>query len=136
MGSSRQMMSGGALFAVLVVVALAVATTETEAVTCGDVFRAITPCVQYLQNGSGPPPAPCCQGASALASSVTSKADKQTVCNCLKSAAKNMKVNLQLAKTLPGYCKISFPYPMDPNVDCSTSVRIYIHTYMSYFDCH
>lgn len=116
------MMSGGALFAVLVVVVAAMAATETEAVTCGDVVKAIKPCVPYLQNGSGLPPAPCCQGASALASSITTKADKQTVCNCLKSASKTIKVNLQLAKALPGNCKISFPYPMDPNVDCSTSV--------------
>ena len=89
------------------------------AITCSDVIKDLRPCINYLRSGSGAPPSPCCDGASSLASAATTTADKQTACNCLKSAAKSISLKPELAKALPGNCGITLPFQVDPNVDCS-----------------
>ncbi|KAL2491447.1 Non-specific lipid-transfer protein 8 [Abeliophyllum distichum] len=111
----------------LVVLLVAIFTTHLllapslsdAAITCSDVIKDVKPCITYLKSGSGKPPADCCTGASNLVSSATSTADKQAVCNCLKNAAKNININPELAKSLPGNCGFSLPYPISPTVDCS-----------------
>ncbi|KAK4416156.1 Non-specific lipid-transfer protein 8 [Sesamum alatum] len=102
--------------ATLVVVLLVAPAT---AITCSDVIKDLQPCVNYLKSGSGAPPAACCAGASNLASTATTTADKQTACSCLKSAAQNISLKPELAKSLPGNCGISLPFEVSPNVDCS-----------------
>ncbi|XP_073023258.1 non-specific lipid-transfer protein 8-like [Primulina eburnea] len=88
-------------------------------ISCSDVIKDIQPCINYLKSGSGLPPAPCCAGASNLASTATTSADKQTACSCLKNASKNINLKPELAKSLPGNCGISLPFAVSPNVDCS-----------------
>ncbi|KAG8363541.1 hypothetical protein BUALT_Bualt19G0033100 [Buddleja alternifolia] len=88
-------------------------------ITCSDVIKDIRPCLNYLKSGSGAPPAPCCSGASNLASSATTTADKQTACNCLKNASKNTNLKPELAKALPKNCGISLPFEVSTTVDCS-----------------
>lgn len=89
------------------------------ALTCNDVIKDLKPCIEYLKNGSGAPPSPCCAGAATLASAATTTADKQTACTCLKNVSNNIKVNSGLAKSLPANCGITLPFEVSPNVDCS-----------------
>ncbi|PSS10049.1 Non-specific lipid-transfer protein like [Actinidia chinensis var. chinensis] len=98
---------------------LALLLSPASAITCSDVIRDMSPCVSYLKSGSGMPPAPCRTGAQAIASAATTT-DKQTACNCIKSASKQMNVNPSLVKALPGNCRISLGFTLDPNIDCST----------------
>lgn len=107
------------LLLLLVVVA---PLSSNAAITCSDVIKDLRPCVSYLQSGSGKPPSPCCAGVSALSSAATTTADKQTACNCIKNASKNLKVNTGLAQALPGNCGVSLPYTVSPTVDCSKYV--------------
>ncbi|GFP91408.1 non-specific lipid-transfer protein 1 [Phtheirospermum japonicum] len=94
-------------------------STPAAAITCSDVIKQLSPCVNYLKSGSGAPPVPCCKGASSLASAAKSKADKQTACGCLKTAANSIKPKLELAMSLPGKCGVSLPFEVSPSVDCS-----------------
>lgn len=88
-------------------------------IECSDVLKDLRPCVNYLVNGSGMPPAACCSGASNLASSASTSADRKAACDCLKTAAQKLNPNPKLAKDLPGNCKISLPFTVSPSVDCS-----------------
>ncbi|WCJ19047.1 Non-specific lipid-transfer protein [Euphorbia peplus] len=108
-----------AMAPLLLVLLLSLAMSSEAAISCSDVMKDLRPCVKYLVNGSGAPPAACCAGASALASAATTTPDKQAACACIKSAAKQINPNAQLAQALPTNCGISFPYTVSPNVDCS-----------------
>ncbi|KAG8391352.1 hypothetical protein BUALT_Bualt01G0178900 [Buddleja alternifolia] len=89
------------------------------AITCSDVTRYLRPCDSYLRSGTGMPPAACCSGASSLARTATSKADRQAACTCVKNAAKRINVKPELAKSLPRNCGISLPFEISPAVDCT-----------------
>ncbi|XVF10980.1 hypothetical protein REPUB_Repub07fG0229700 [Reevesia pubescens] len=106
-----------ALAAVMLILLLAPASYA--AISCSVVIKDLRPCVSYLVNGSGKPPAACCSGISALASAASSSADKKAACECIKSASKSMKPKTQLAQALPGNCGITLPVAISPNVDCS-----------------
>ncbi|EOY24090.1 hypothetical protein QUC31_008585 [Theobroma cacao] len=108
-----------ALAAVCLLLLLAAAPASDAAISCSDVIKDLRPCVNYLVNGTGKPPSACCAGASALASAASSSSDKKAACECIKSAAKNMKPNAQLAQALPANCGINLPVTIAPNVDCS-----------------
>ncbi|XAR63370.1 hypothetical protein NMG60_11023282 [Bertholletia excelsa] len=101
-------------------VILLLAPASEAAISCSDVIRDMRPCVSYLQGGGGKPPQACCDGAKTLASAAATKADRQTTCNCLKSASKGMNVNPGLVKALPGNCGINLGFSIDPSTDCST----------------
>lgn len=94
-------------------------TASEAAISCSDVVNDLKPCLNYLVNGSGKPPAACCSGVSTLASAATTSDDKKTACNCIKSAAKNVKLKTDLAQALPQNCGISLPFTVSPSVDCS-----------------
>ncbi|KAJ8770004.1 hypothetical protein K2173_009087 [Erythroxylum novogranatense] len=111
--------SSATTMAALVMLLLLLAPASKAAISCSDVLKDLRPCVGYLQNGSGNPPASCCAGASALASATTTTADKKTACNCIKTAANKINPNPQLAQGLPGNCGINLPFAVSPNVDCS-----------------
>ena len=112
------MRTSGAL-AAIVLLFLLISSTSEAAISCSDVVKDLRPCVSYLSSGSGKPPAACCSGAKALAAAATTSADKKTACNCIKSSAKSMKINSQLAQALPGNCGISVAISISPNADCS-----------------
>ncbi|XP_052194074.1 non-specific lipid-transfer protein 1-like [Diospyros lotus] len=110
-----------AAFMFIPLLVLLLATTSMAAITCNVVITDLQPCVTYLQgSGSGKPPADCCNGVRALASAAATTADRQAACNCIKTASKNVNINLALAKALPGNCGINLGYTIDPSVDCST----------------
>ncbi|CAL9003980.1 unnamed protein product [Prunus brigantina] len=98
---------------------LLLATVSEATITCSDVTNDLRPCLSYLVNGSGKPPAACCTGASALASAASTPADKKAACGCIKSAAQKINLKVQLAQALPGNCGINLPFTISPNTDCS-----------------
>ncbi|XP_057458333.1 non-specific lipid-transfer protein 8-like [Lotus japonicus] len=105
-------------FSALVLLMLLVSASEA-AISCSDVIKDLKPCVSYLVSGSGKPPVACCSGAKALASAVSTSEDKKAACNCIKSTAKSIKMNSQLAEALPGNCGINTPISVSPDADCS-----------------
>ncbi|RWR73731.1 non-specific lipid-transfer protein 8 [Cinnamomum micranthum f. kanehirae] len=111
--------SGTVIIASAIVVLLVFMPTSEAAVQCSDVVKNLRPCLSYLQNGSGKPPAACCTGANNLNSAATTSADKQAICNCIKTATQKIKGNDAVAKALPGNCGISLPVPISRTIDCS-----------------
>lgn len=105
--------------AVFVLLCFLAAASEAT-ISCNDVNKDLRPCVSYLVNGSGKPPASCCSGVSALASAASTTADKKAACECIKSAAKNVKIKTDLAQALPQNCGISLSFTISPSTDCST----------------
>ncbi|XP_022738260.1 non-specific lipid-transfer protein 8-like [Durio zibethinus] len=103
---------------VAVMLLLLLASASNAAISCSDVIKDLRPCVNYLVNGTGKPPAACCAGASAASSS----ADKKAACECIKSVAKNINPKSQLAQALPSNCGINLPVTVSPTVDCSNYV--------------
>ncbi|XP_077213396.1 non-specific lipid-transfer protein 8-like [Tasmannia lanceolata] len=104
--------------AALVLLLLLIPTYEA-AIQCSDVLKDLTPCLNYLINGNGKPSQACCGGVSKLAASASTSADRKAVCTCIKSAAQQMHPNSGAAQALPGSCRISLPFAVSPNVDCS-----------------
>ncbi|MGL8333403.1 non-specific lipid-transfer protein, partial [Salmonella sp. NW596] len=97
-----------------------VAAPCAEAITCGQVASSLTPCIAYLRSGGAVPP-PCCSGVKSLNAAAKTTPDRQTACNCLKSAAGSISgLNLNLASGLPGKCGVNIPYKISPSTDCST----------------
>lgn len=98
---------------------LVLAPAAEAVIACSDVIKDLRPCVNYLVNGTGMPPAACCSGATNLAAAASTSADKKAACDCIKNAAKKLNPNPQLAKDLAGNCKISLPFTVSIDVDCS-----------------
>ncbi|GMN64123.1 hypothetical protein TIFTF001_033199 [Ficus carica] len=115
--------------AIFVLLLLLVATSEA-AISCSDVAKDLRPCVNYLVNGSGKPPVPCCAGASALASAAVSSADKKAACECIKTTSKSLKIKADLAQALPQNCGISLAFTISPNLDCSKYESHYLKTWL------
>ncbi|KAJ1377257.1 Plant lipid transfer protein/Par allergen [Sesbania bispinosa] len=114
----KLLLSSGAIAAIVVLILVA-STSSEAAISCSDVIKDLRPCVSYLVSGNGQPPAACCSGAKALASAASTSEDKKAVCNCIKSTAKSVKINSQLAQALPGNCGINLPISVSPDADCS-----------------
>jgi hypothetical protein len=87
--------------------ALLGATTAHAAVSASDVVKDLKPCVNYLANGSGKPPAACCAGAKALTAELTTTADQKAALNVLRRLDKSGFVDKQAFGALPGNCGIS-----------------------------
>ena len=67
---------------------LVLAPAAEAVITCTDVIKDLRPCLNYLVNGTGTPPAACCAGATNLASAASTSADKKAACDCIKNAGK------------------------------------------------
>ncbi|KAE9610797.1 putative plant lipid transfer protein/Par allergen [Lupinus albus] len=107
--------------ACMVLICMAVvAAPIAQAVTCGQVVRNLSPCVNYLRFG-GAVPATCCGGVKSLVSSAPTTADKRTVCGCLKSAVSAIpNYNDANAASLPGKCGVNIPYKISVSTNCAT----------------
>ncbi|KAM7512278.1 hypothetical protein LguiB_011153 [Lonicera macranthoides] len=104
---------------ITILVLLLLVPSSNATLTCSAVVKYLTPCAAYVQSGSGKPPPACCSGASSLASAASTPADKEAVCNCLKTIAKSSSFNLKLAAALPKNCGIKLSIPISTSVDCS-----------------
>ncbi|XP_055811735.1 non-specific lipid-transfer protein 1-like [Solanum dulcamara] len=101
-------------------IVMAMFAAHAEAyVTCGTVAEDLSSCLGYVRTG-GAIPETCCNGIRSLFIAAISTLDRQTVCNCLKSAAGAISgVNLNLAAALPGKCGVNVPYKIRPSINCS-----------------
>ncbi|XP_019446775.1 PREDICTED: non-specific lipid-transfer protein 1-like [Lupinus angustifolius] len=88
-------------------------------ITCGQVVSGIAPCLTYLQSG-GTVPGTCCNGVKGLVALAQSTADKQTACNCLKSAASSTRFDPANAASLPDKCGVNLPYKISTSTNCNT----------------
>ncbi|PIN08194.1 hypothetical protein CDL12_19225 [Handroanthus impetiginosus] len=102
----------------MVVVALAPPQTEA-AISCSTVGTYVSPCANYVLYG-GTPPASCCEGIRSLNNQASTTADRQAVCNCLKSIASSATpAMINNAASLPAKCGVSIPFKISPSTDCS-----------------
>nr|ACQ42222.1 lipid transfer protein 1 [Chimonanthus praecox] len=103
----------------LMLSSLLLASPHVEAITCGQVASALSPCITYLRSG-GALQSNCCAGVRSLNNAAKSTTDRQTACGCLKSAASSISgIQYGLAGSLPSKCGVSIPYKTSPSTDCS-----------------
>ncbi|KAL6876435.1 hypothetical protein ACP4OV_013007 [Aristida adscensionis] len=107
------------LFAVLAVQQLAAVAVAAD-IQCPDVLNDMDPCLNYLQAKDDNPSTECCAGVTTLAGDADTQAERRATCECLKSAYYQFNGVLSRAQALPSECGISLPYPISPDVDCST----------------
>ncbi|KAL3629362.1 hypothetical protein CASFOL_026584 [Castilleja foliolosa] len=107
-----------AVILLAVLAAVILAARPGEAVSCGDVQGSLSPCLPYLTGGDEPTGS-CCSGVQSLVGSLQSQQDRQTACNCMKSAASSYNVRRDNAANLPGKCGVSIGMSVSPDVDCS-----------------
>ncbi|KAF7151332.1 hypothetical protein RHSIM_Rhsim02G0104700 [Rhododendron simsii] len=118
----EQKMTGSSMW-VLGLVVLALIASPVNSISCEDAATQLLPCLSYLVgNGDATVPAPCCEGAQALNRMISSKGDRQTLCECFKQAAPQMGVKVDRAQQLVKTCQINVGLPVDYNVDCSKYV--------------
>ncbi|KAI3952809.1 hypothetical protein MKX01_006852 [Papaver californicum] len=87
------------------------------AISCGTVVSKLSPCTGYLTGGSLS--STCCAGVKSLYQAAQTS-DRQTVCGCLKKAAKAMSnIKMSNAASLPGKCGVSIPYTFSASIDCT-----------------
>ena len=108
-----------AVAAATVAILLLTAPHAVNAITCGEVASAVSPCMAYIRSGQGAPSAGCCSGVKSLNAKAATGADRQTACNCLKNLAKSVRFNAGAASGLPGKCGVSVPYVISTSTDCS-----------------
>lgn len=103
-------------------------------VTCGQVVNDLTPCLTYLEKG-GTPATGCCNGIKSLYGMARTTSDRQSVCNCVKTAIGKVKytsTNLGLASGLPAKCGLKSPYKISPSTNCKRYTKkheIWISSY-------
>ncbi|XP_020584398.1 non-specific lipid-transfer protein 1-like [Phalaenopsis equestris] len=110
-----------ALVAAVLVAAVVALPSSKAALSCSEVYQQLMPCVDYLQSGgSSAPSALCCNGISSLNAEAKVRADRQTVCRCLKTAASGATdINIKLAEALPKKCGVNIPYKISTSMDCA-----------------
>lgn len=89
------------------------------AIPCPTVESRLNPCSGYV-TGNGQLGG-CCAGVRRLYNEAKTTADKQSVCRCLKIiVSSHSRINIRKAADLPRLCNVNIPYPINPNIDCST----------------
>lgn len=116
-GKGKVIITVGMMMCILLVVT----PQEGEsAMSCSTVINDIYPCYGYVMNG-GAVPAACCKGIKSLNTAAKTRTDRQSVCSCLKSMAKNVGgMNFDNIASLPAKCGVAVPYKISPDMDCST----------------
>ncbi|MCL7033190.1 hypothetical protein MKW94_009177 [Papaver nudicaule] len=99
---------------------IAVAPYAAEgAISCGMVTSKMAPCLGYLTGGALS--TNCCQGVESLLAAAQTTPDRQTACDCLKSASSSIPgINYANAASLPSECGVNIPYEISPSTDCTT----------------
>ncbi|CAL9153408.1 unnamed protein product [Musa hybrid cultivar] len=113
------MARSGALLALSLALLLVTAPHVTQAITCGEVTSALSPCIAYA-TGKGSLTSGCCNGVKTLNSAAKTSADRKTACSCIKTLVSQVSgVNTGLVSGIPGKCGVSIPYTISPSTDCS-----------------
>lgn len=119
---------------IMLIVAIAVfpvlLANATNEVNCLSALQKMIPCQTYLVYGAPIPSPICCQGVKDLAEIAnTSKTQRQSLCQCLKSVAQNFPINEEKSRALPNLCHVNLNIAITPNIDCTK----YIHILPSFF---
>ncbi|KAG5060571.1 hypothetical protein JHK87_001600 [Glycine soja] len=116
---------------VVAVICMVVVITApmTNAITCGEVARSLSPCINYLRSRrGGSPEAECCRGVTSLNRAASNTADRRTACNCLKSVAASISgLNANNAASLPGRCRVRVPYRISTSTNCNRCLVVREH---------
>ncbi|XP_055805506.1 non-specific lipid-transfer protein A-like [Solanum dulcamara] len=91
-----------------------------EAINCGEIDGALSPCVPYLTQG-GDPSVPCCDGVKKLVQITPTQQDRQDACECMEAAAarySNLKPDA--ASNLPSRCGVTTAIPISPTTNCKS----------------
>ncbi|KAI3819132.1 hypothetical protein L1987_12956 [Smallanthus sonchifolius] len=103
----------------MMVACMVVAAPYAEALTCGDVVRKLSPCLDYLKHG-GKVSSSCCKGVKGLNAAAKTTSEKKTACGCMKNAYKSISgIKADNALGLPKKCDVDIPYKISPNTDCN-----------------
>ncbi|PIN05766.1 hypothetical protein CDL12_21691 [Handroanthus impetiginosus] len=103
---------------IIFAVAMAVTGRGEAAISCSSVASYLNPCLPYVTNKG--PLGGCCNGIKGLFAAAKTTADRQSVCNCLKSlAGSTAGISPDKAAGLPGQCGINIPYKISPSTDCA-----------------
>uniref|UniRef100_A0A7N0ZQW0 Non-specific lipid-transfer protein n=1 Tax=Kalanchoe fedtschenkoi TaxID=63787 RepID=A0A7N0ZQW0_KALFE len=120
MAAYNKILATAAAVVLLALMVASAGTTTEAAVTCGTVASSINPCLDYLKGSVAAVPGACCSGIKSLNAAASTTPDRQTACECLKSAASSISgINYGLAAGLPGKCGVSIPYKISPSTDCN-----------------
>ncbi|XP_073059988.1 non-specific lipid-transfer protein 1-like [Primulina eburnea] len=119
--------SGSKLWAMGILMISAMWASHAGAVPCTTAVATLGPCVDYLVGRASSVTVPCCQGADSLNRMVKTKPELQSLCECLKQAAAAMGVLPDRAAAIPVLCKITVPFPISYDVDCSKVPSVYGH---------
>ncbi|MED6106890.1 hypothetical protein PIB30_008894 [Stylosanthes scabra] len=104
----------------MVCMAIVGAPMVQASISCGQVASALAPCITYLKGGPAPSAA-CCSGVKSLVAAAQTTPDRQTACNCLKSAAGSISGLIPAnAASLPGKCGANIPYKISTSTNCAT----------------
>ncbi|KAH0648119.1 hypothetical protein KY285_033367 [Solanum tuberosum] len=103
---------------------MATATTtaaSTTAVMCNLVYSSLESCLGYvLGGGLSSVPSKCCSGIKFVLNATRTRADRQSLCKCIKSiASSSIAVPISRLAKLPGMCMANVPFKICPNDDCS-----------------
>ncbi|KAG2238845.1 hypothetical protein Bca52824_091915 [Brassica carinata] len=105
---------------VMITLLMVIAYHEGEAISCSQVNMYLVPCLSYLRSG-GNPSQQCCGGLNSLKAAAPGKADRQTACQCLKSASNTVPgINDDNSKQLPAKCGVDIGVPFSKSVDCNS----------------
>lgn len=89
-------------------------------ISCPTVVQDVSPCLPFLSDSSiAKPSDPCCRGVQEVNGMVRTKEDRVEVCECLKTALKNVKYDPKRIPIIGKDCGgINLP-PIDQNTNCS-----------------
>ncbi|XP_043717847.1 non-specific lipid-transfer protein 1-like [Telopea speciosissima] len=106
--------------ACLVLAFMLVTTTFAEAtMTCSEVDKKLSACLNYLRKGSSVSSS-CCKGVKSLNFATKTIADRQATCRCLKSAYSSISgINLSYASKLPSAYGVKLHYKISTSTNCS-----------------
>lgn len=105
----------------LVLGVIIIASPVVNGITCPDALGKLFFCQGYLL-GWGDVPYICCQGVATLNEIAISIPDRRAICQCLKLAARVLRVLPDRVRQIPQQCKINVTFPIDPNnIDCNRS---------------
>ncbi|GLJ47361.1 hypothetical protein SUGI_0999650 [Cryptomeria japonica] len=90
------------------------------AISCSMVVSDVVPCLSYVSGSAAQPTQGCCNGIRSLNSGAKTTADRQAVCNCIKSAASSYQSNYARIGKLPAACGVNLGFAITPSLNCAT----------------
>ncbi|GAB4861600.1 hypothetical protein Ancab_036793 [Ancistrocladus abbreviatus] len=92
--------------------------------SCQQMAPELSSCVLFITDKSPAPSEDCCHGVKDIAAKVKTQADRQAVCECIKSLLYKMhNYNSSHIAELPGKCRVNIKVPpINQNTDCSKDV--------------